>query len=43
MNLTRQFGFLSLIGILLIALVSGYLMTRFLTGKLLSREATLTA
>ncbi len=43
MNLTRQFGFLSLIGILLIALVSGYLMTRFLTEKLLSREATLTA
>jgi two-component system sensor histidine kinase HydH len=43
MNLTRQFGLLSLIGILLIALVSGYLMTRFLTAKLLSREATLTA
>jgi len=43
LNLTRQFGLLSFIGILLIALLSGYSMSRFLTDKLLSREATLTA
>lgn len=43
LNLTRQFGFLSLVVILLIALISGYAMARFLTAKLLSREATLTA
>ena len=42
LNLTRQFGLLSFFGILLIALLSGYSMSRFLTEKLLSREATLT-
>lgn len=42
-NLTRQFALLSFIGILLTALLSGFLMSRFLTDKLLSREATLTA
>ena len=39
-NLTRQFALLSFLCILLISLVSGFLLSRFLTDKLLSRDAT---
>ncbi len=41
-NLTRQFALLSFTCILLISLVSGFLLSRFLTDKLLHREAVLT-
>lgn len=42
-DLIRQFGLLSFVSILLIAVLSGYSISSFLTAKLLSREATLTA
>ena len=41
-NLTRQFAALSFTTILLISVVSGFLLSRFLTDKLLTREAELT-
>ncbi|MBK1717234.1 sensor histidine kinase [Thiocystis violacea] len=41
-NLRRQFALLSFTTILLISLVSGFLLSRFLTDKLLTREAELT-
>lgn len=41
-HLTRQFALLSFAVILLTAVCSGYAMSRFLTDKLLAREATLT-
>jgi len=42
LSLTRQFALFSFTGILLIALLSGFVISRFLTNKLLYREATLT-
>ena len=41
-NLTRQFALLSFTCILLISLVSGFLLSRLLTDKLLTQEAELT-
>lgn len=41
-NLIKQFGLISFASILLLALVSGYILSGFLTEKLLWREATLT-
>jgi signal transduction histidine kinase len=40
-NLTRQFALLSFLCILSISLVSGWVLSRFLTDTLLTREATL--
>lgn len=41
-NLIKQFGLISFVSILLMALISGYILSGFLTEKLLWREATLT-
>lgn len=41
-NLTKQFGLFSFVSILLLALITGYILSNFLTEKLLWREATLT-
>ena len=41
-NLIRQFGLFSFVSILLLAIVTGYTLSHFLTEKMLYREATLT-
>jgi signal transduction histidine kinase len=41
-NLTKQFGLFSFVSILLLAIITGYILSNFLTEKLLWREATLT-
>lgn len=41
-NLTKQFGLFSFVSILLLALITGYILSNFVTEKLLWREATLT-